>query len=77
MCARLSRFTKPDADTIRALANLTTDERIVFDLLASGMIQKEIYADYRHAMSESKVTRLKRSIDKKIARLQALDMLSE
>ena len=76
MGARLSRFTKPDADTICALANLTDDERLVFELLVGGMIQKQIYGDCRYAMSESKVGRLKRSVDRKIERLIELGLIA-
>ena len=64
---RIAECTKPELDHYRDQCNFTQDEAAVFDMLARGWSQKQIYA--RLPYSDSTVGRIARRIREKMGRI--------
>lgn len=64
---KVSDYTKIEVNTFRELCNFTGDELTVFELLAHGMLRKQIQT--RTPYGESTVCELCRKVESKVARV--------
>lgn len=61
---KICEFTKPEIDFIKANANFTEDEEVIFNLLSRGKSQKELQFILPYSMRtiERKVQMIKRKV---------------